>query len=50
MGVPGFNTWMRKKACPEAFVKRRKPFDHVYVDLASILHSVVRKGKIRVDI
>ena len=44
MGVPGFNTWIRQKACPEAFVKRRKPFDHVYVDLASILHGAVRKG------
>ena len=45
MGVPGFNTFMRQKACPDAFKKRRKPFDHVYVDLASILHAAVRRGE-----
>ena len=47
MGVPGFSTWFTKKAAPEAFVPLhvgRHSFDHVYVDLASVLHGVLRNG------
>ena len=43
MGVPGFNTWMRKHYVG-AYVPQRDSFDHVYVDMASILHTVLRKG------
>jgi len=47
MGVPGFSTWFSKKAAAEAFLPLQvgKPgFDHVYVDLASVLHGVLRHG------
>lgn len=43
MGVPGFNTWMRTQYVG-AYVPQRSSFDHVYVDMASILHTVLRKG------
>ena len=43
MGVPGFNTWMRSQYLG-AYVPQRSEFDHVYVDMASILHTVLRKG------
>ena len=43
MGVPGFNTWMRSQYLG-AYVPQRTEFDHVYVDMASILHTVLRKG------
>ena len=49
MGVPGFSTWFSKKAAPEAFVPLhagRHSFDHVYVDLASVLHGVLRNGMV----
>ena len=46
MGVPGFNTWFYSTGCPKAFVDHGgKRFDHVLVDLASVLHSVFRHGQ-----
>lgn len=43
MGVPGFNTWMRKEYVG-AYVPQSNEFDHVYVDMASVLHAVLRRG------
>ncbi|KFM26843.1 5'-3' exoribonuclease 1 [Auxenochlorella protothecoides] len=46
MGIPGFNSWVRKEY-PEAFVpfERGRRVDHLYVDLASTLHTVLRKSR-----
>ena len=44
MGVWGFNTWMRKKFVG-AYVPQSNEFDHVYLDMASVLHQVVRKSE-----
>ncbi|KAK2079950.1 hypothetical protein QBZ16_002345 [Prototheca wickerhamii] len=45
MGIPGFNTWVRKQY-PDAFVKLSpsEPVDHLYVDLACTLHVIIRKS------
>jgi XRN 5'-3' exonuclease N-terminus len=47
MGVPGFIPWFQRRY-PEAFVVRDAHgtnFDHLYIDMASILHTVLRKGE-----
>ncbi|KAK9807716.1 hypothetical protein WJX72_007062 [[Myrmecia] bisecta] len=44
MGLPGFNSWFSKQH-PEAFVSyQRGSFEHVYIDLAGVLHTVLRKA------
>ena len=45
MGVPGFSTWFSTVCCPQAFVDHKgQKFDYVYVDMASVLHTVLRRG------
>lgn len=45
MGVPGLQTWLRRRY-PEAFVPLPEgmAFDHVYIDMSSTLHQVIRRG------
>ena len=45
MGVKGLAAWLREQY-PEAytFLPRQQQYDHVYVDLPSILHTVARKS------
>ena len=45
MGVKGLAAWL-KEQYPEAYtyVPRHQRYDHVYVDLPSILHTVARKS------
>lgn len=43
MGVWGLNTWMRKKYVG-AYVPQSNEFDHVYLDMASVLHQVIRRS------
>ena len=45
MGVPGLQTWLKRRY-PEAFVPlpQGMAFDHVYIDLASTLHQIIRRG------
>lgn len=45
MGIAGFSTWFQKQH-PGAYVPLSDlpPFDHVYIDMASILHTVLRRG------
>lgn len=45
MGIAGFTTWIKKRY-PHAFatLPEDQRVDHVYIDLASTLHMVVRKS------
>lgn len=44
MGVPGLQTWLRRRY-GDAFVPLPSGgFDHVYIDLSSTLHQVIRRG------
>lgn len=45
MGIPGMKTWLIRRY-PQAFqpFDGRGSYDHVYIDFASILHTVTRKG------
>ena len=45
MGVKGLAAWL-KEQYPEAYtyVPRHQRYDHVYVDLPSVLHTVARKS------
>ena len=40
MGVAGLSSWLRRKH-PEAFARLGPdaPIDHLYIDMASLLHS-----------
>jgi len=45
MGVPGLQTWLRRRY-GNAFVPLPDGgFDHVYIDLFSTLHQVIRRGQ-----
>lgn len=45
MGIAGFTTWFQKQhASAYLPLTEAAPFDHVYVDMASILHAVLRRG------
>lgn len=46
MGVKGFNSWFAK-TYPYAYVQVKRRYDHLYIDMASILHEVTRKGEAR---
>ena len=48
MGIAGFSTWFQKQH-PGAYLplSNLPPFDHVYIDMASILHTVLRRGVAR---
>lgn len=44
MGVPGFNSWFAGNH-RHAYVSRfNNSWDHVYIDMASILHAAMKKG------
>ena len=45
MGITGFSSWFQRQN-PAAYLplSETAPFDHVYVDMASILHTVLRRG------
>ena len=43
MGVPGFNSWFAGSH-KQAYVSRlNRSWDHVYIDMASILHAAMKK-------
>eukprot|EP00884_Botryococcus_braunii_P004369 jgi/Botrbrau1/13933/Bobra.0193s0001.1 len=45
MGIEGFSSWF-KQQYPKAFGKyESSSFTHVYVDMASVLHNVLRKAR-----
>ena len=45
MGVAGFTSFMRRRY-PDAFVSQQgATVDHLYLDLSSTLHQILRKGK-----
>jgi hypothetical protein len=43
MGVKGFNSWFGKTYAA-AYVPVKRRYDHLYIDMASLLHEVTRKG------
>lgn len=44
MGIPGFNTWF-STAHSRAYVQLKAvKIDHLYIDMNSVLHLVLRKG------
>lgn len=43
MGVAGFSTWFSTQY-PDAFVPLGESFDHVYIDVSTMLHQSLRKG------
>lgn len=44
MGVPGFNSWFAGKHRHAYVSCFNKSWDHVYIDMASILHAAMKKG------
>ena len=45
MGVAGFTSFLKRRY-PEAFVSQQgATVDHLYLDLSSTLHQILRKGK-----
>ena len=44
--MKGFNSWFAK-TYPYAYVQVKRRYDHLYIDMASILHEVTRKGEPR---
>ena len=43
MGVKGFNSWFGKTYAA-AYLPVKRRYDHLYIDMASLLHEVTRKG------
>mmetsp|Transcript_22281 Transcript_22281/g.61820 ORF Transcript_22281/g.61820 Transcript_22281/m.61820 type:complete len:785 (-) Transcript_22281:252-2606(-) len=49
MGVSGFQAWLAREY-PETYVDvGRLPVDHIYVDMSSIFHPVIRKSRNQED-
>ena len=47
MGIPGFNTWFYEEN-RSAYVRTSAlQVDHLYIDMNSVLHNVLRKGEQR---
>ncbi|KAL3147174.1 hypothetical protein ABBQ32_002680 [Trebouxia sp. C0010 RCD-2024] len=44
MGVPGFNTWFARNHRHAYVSCFNKSWDHVYIDMASILHAAMKKA------
>lgn len=44
MGVPGFNTWFARNHRHAYVSYFNRSWDHVYIDMASILHSTMKTG------
>lgn len=45
MGVPGFNTWFARHHRQAYVAYAGRSWDHLYIDMASILHSTMKSGK-----
>jgi 5'-3' exonuclease len=45
MGIPGFNKWFYEEN-KQAYVRTCDvQVDHLYIDMNSVLHNVLRKGR-----
>jgi 5'-3' exonuclease len=44
MGIPGFSLWFSKKNSDAYVPLNSIVVDHVYIDLNSVLHTVLRRG------
>jgi 5'-3' exonuclease len=51
MGVPGLQSWLKRRY-PGAFVPLPADFccDHLYLDISSTLHQVIRKCRLVVHV
>jgi 5'-3' exonuclease len=47
MGIPGFNSWFyeNNKAAYQPLAQTQ--VDHLYIDMNSVLHNVLRKGEVQ---
>lgn len=45
MGIPGFNSWFSEKHKAAYVPLNKVPIDHIYLDMNSILHTVMRNSK-----
>ena len=46
MGVPGFNTWFARHHKQAYVAYAGRSWDHLYIDMASILHSTMKSGTV----
>lgn len=44
MGVPGLQTWLRRRYSGAFVPLPQGGFDHVHIDMSSTLHQVIRRG------
>ena len=44
MGIPGFNTWFYENNKAAYQPLAQTTVDHLYIDMNSVLHNVLRKG------
>lgn len=44
MGIPGFNTWFSNKHKDAYLPLSHVQVDHLYIDMNSVLHNVMRSG------
>lgn len=44
MGIPGFNLWFSNKHKDAYLPLSRVRVDHLYIDMNSVLHNVMRQG------
>ena len=44
MGIPGFSLWFADKNRDAYIPLSQVQLDHVYIDLNSVLHTVLRRG------
>lgn len=44
MGIPGFNTWFSNKHKDAYLPLSQVQVDHLYIDMNSVLHNVMRQG------
>ena len=44
MGIPGFNTWFAGANGADYVPLSHIQVDHLYVDMNSVLHNVMRRG------
>jgi 5'-3' exonuclease len=45
MGIPGFNTWFYENNKAAYQPLAQTTVDHLYIDMNSVLHNVLRKGE-----
>lgn len=46
MGIPGFNTWFYANNKQAYQTLQHTQTDHLYIDMNSVLHNVLRKGEV----